>query len=98
MKIVRLPARTRRGEPAKAPADETFSAGEEAQYRQFAQDLGLDPADEPPMVTISRREFEALKKASDELPELLRERSRPQDWSAEEERRYRLWARGMGLE
>jgi hypothetical protein len=100
LEMVRLPARKRRGEPAKAPAEQTFSAGdEEAQmWRNFASDLGLPDEPEEPQATITQAEILEMKRLSDMLPELLRDRSRPDDWSAEEERQYRQWARGMGLE
>jgi hypothetical protein len=94
---VRLPARKRRGEPA--PADQTFSADEEAQmWRNFASDLGIPDEPEEPQATITQAEILEMKRLSDLLPELLRERSRPEDWSAEEECQYRQWARDLGLE
>jgi hypothetical protein len=94
---VRLPARKRRSEPA--PAEQSLSAGEEAQmWRNFAADLGIPDEPEEPRTVMTTAEILEAKKWSDMLPELLRERSRPDHWSAEEERQYRQWARDLGLD
>jgi hypothetical protein len=85
-----------RRETAPEPIDR---AQEDAEYREFASMLGIAD-DEPPvkMVSMPREEYEKLKAEADRLPELMRERSRPAEWSAEDERQYRQWARSMGLD
>ncbi len=94
-KVVRRAAQTRT-EPRTTGS--VSAEVEEAEYRAFAASLGLDDEKPMRMVTMPKAEYDELKRLSDMLPELVRDRSRRHDWSAEEEREYRQWARGLGLE
>lgn len=80
---------------AREPVVRIDGAAEEAEYRAFAEMLGIVDDETPTKyVTMPETEYVALKREADRLPGLMVQR--PANVSPEEEHEYQMFLRQIG--